>query len=305
MKKEDVQKDLETKIEGLKLKLKSLAKEIEEHKAEIAESESGLQAANIERQETNLDFQKTVADQRATIEVLSKALDKLATYYDGKGDSYTVALQQWKKAAGFIQEPASFLQVSESRQPTTSSSSSSTSVTVSSSSSSGFSKVDTTAVAARGDGYETEGPDMDIELGAPVAIASFKPSSGGGGVMQMIEKLIYDAKTLMKEAIAGEVEAQAGYESYVTETNDTIASLQKSIVEKTKEIAESKKLLGEAESDLIDITAELEDLSKYSKSLHSECDFYIKNFATRQAAREAELESLSQAKGVLVGSKLT
>jgi len=307
MKKEDVQKDLETKIEGLKLKLKSLAKEIEEHKAEIAESESGLQAANIERQETNLDFQKTVADQRATIEVFSKALDKLATYYDGKGDSYTVALQQWRKAAGFVQEPASFVQRSASRhqQPTSSSSSSSTSVSVTVGQSDGFSKVDTTAVAARKDGYEAEGPDMDIKLGAPVAIASFKPSSGGGGVMQMIEKLIYDAKTLMKEAIAGEVEAQAGYESYVTETNDTIASLQKSIVEKTKEIAESKKLLGEAESDLIDITAELEDLSKYSKSLHSECDFYIKNFATRQAARAAELESLSQAKGVLVGSKLT
>merc|ERR1719409_1181146 len=175
MKKEDVQKDLETKIEGLKLKLKSLAKEIEEHKAEIAESESGLQAANIERQETNLDFQKTVAEQRATIEVLSKALDKLATYYDGKGDSYTIALQLWRKKA-----------LPPSESSSSSSSSSSIAVTVETGTSKGFAKVDHSAIEASGSYTMAPPPTKDIDLGAPVAIAAFKPSAGAGGIMQMI-----------------------------------------------------------------------------------------------------------------------
>jgi len=312
MKKTDVKKDLETKKEELELKLKALAKEIEEAKAEIAESESALQAANIERQETNLDFQKTVATQRASIEVLSKALDKLATFYDGKGGTIalqrrnTIALQQWRKKAGFLQETRSlaFIQERQSRQPTSSSSSSSTSVSVTVGQSDGFSKVDTTAVAAREGGYDMAGPDAGaIDIGAPVAIAEYKPSQGGGGAMGMIEKLIYDAKTLMKEAVAGEVAAQAAYEKLVSETNDSIKALQQSIVEKTKEIAETKKLLKQTEEELIDITSELGELDKYTKSLHDECDYYIKNFATRQAAREAELESLAQAKGTLAGAK--
>merc|ERR1712125_31567 len=37
---------------------------------------------NEARKADNLDFQKVVADQTVTIEVLEKALDKLANYYD-------------------------------------------------------------------------------------------------------------------------------------------------------------------------------------------------------------------------------
>merc|ERR1719386_433809 len=41
-----------------------------------------LQRASEARQKENLEFQKTVADQTATQEILAKALDKLATFYD-------------------------------------------------------------------------------------------------------------------------------------------------------------------------------------------------------------------------------
>merc|ERR1719298_263180 len=82
METEDLKLDLEAKIEELNQTIKRLEDEIEAAKKQIGELESALQAANEDRQKSNLDFQKTIADQRAVQEVLAKALDRLATFYD-------------------------------------------------------------------------------------------------------------------------------------------------------------------------------------------------------------------------------
>merc|ERR1719321_1611138 len=308
LKKEDLRKDIEAKIEELKLHIKALLKDIEEAKVAISDLESSLQRANIDRQKASLDFQKTVADQRASIEVLSTALDKLATFYDGKEGS-TIALQQlqaWRRKAGFLQADAAvFTQVSMRRQPSSSSSSSSTTVTVEKTEvdQSQFGKVDDIkGVDSISQGVKAPAP---VDLGAPVAIATYKPNKGGaGGVMQMIEKLIYDAKDLEATATQSESEAQAEYEATVADTNDSIAALQKEIVSNTKAVGEAKEELKEAESDLIDTVNELEDLSKYTADLHKECDYYIKNFDARQGARALEIEALQQAKQILSGAVL-
>merc|ERR1719502_2616641 len=75
MKTEDLIADLGATI-------KRLGDEILAAKTSIADLQGNLQRASIDRQKANLDFQQTVADQRATQEVLAKALDRLATYYD-------------------------------------------------------------------------------------------------------------------------------------------------------------------------------------------------------------------------------
>jgi len=51
-------------------------------KADISTLQVELQRASENRKKENLDFQKTVADQMVTAEILAKALDKLATFYD-------------------------------------------------------------------------------------------------------------------------------------------------------------------------------------------------------------------------------
>merc|ERR1712113_723844 len=97
--------------------------------------------------------QKTIADQTVTIEVLNKALDRLAKYYDlvqTKGNSW---IQR--------QTP--------------------------------------------------DVPQMD-----------YKKSSGSTGVMEMIEKLIYDARELMSNSKKAESEAQAGYEKLIADSNASI-----------------------------------------------------------------------------------
>merc|ERR1719335_2083075 len=78
----DLKADLEAKIGELETTIKTLSEEIEKAHLDIANLNVALQRASENRKQENLDFQKTVADQMVTAEILAKALDKLATFYD-------------------------------------------------------------------------------------------------------------------------------------------------------------------------------------------------------------------------------
>jgi len=80
-KTEDFKAGLEVKIEELESKVKSLKDGIAEARAQVAQTELDLQKASVDRKKENLEFQTTVADQTVTIEVLNKALDRLAQFY--------------------------------------------------------------------------------------------------------------------------------------------------------------------------------------------------------------------------------
>lgn len=136
----------------------------------------------------------------------------------------------------------------------------------------------------------------------PVPQMEYKPSSGASGVMQMIEKLVYEAKDLQAKAKAGETDAQAAYESLVSETNGSVAALQTEVVTKTKNKSEATKEKLQTESDLNDAVDELERLSKYTADVHAECDYLLKNFGIRQEGRQQEIEALQQAKQILSGA---
>merc|ERR1719335_844080 len=238
MKTEDLKSDLVAKVEDLTATIKRLSEEIETAKANIAELEVNLQRASETRKVQNVDYQKTFADQVATQEVLEKALDKLATYYD-------------KEA--LVQR------------------------------------------SVRGHAKQTP----------PVPQMEYKPSKGAEGVMQMIEKLIYEAKTLIADSKAGESEAQSAYEQLVADTNASVAALQQEVVTKTKAQAQATKDKLQTKADLAAAVDELERLSKYTADLHTECDYVQKNFQIRQEGRAQEIEALQQADRILSGADLS
>merc|ERR1719235_902628 len=82
MRKEDLKEDQTVKIEDLGSAIKTLTEEIEIAKGQIQQMTIDLQRAGENRIKENKEFQATVADQVATQEILAKALDKLATFYD-------------------------------------------------------------------------------------------------------------------------------------------------------------------------------------------------------------------------------
>merc|ERR1719203_1734821 len=180
-KMETQQGDLEAKIAKLESDIKALVAGIADAKAEIAKTEVDLQRASMTRAAENIDYQKVVADQTITIEVLEKALDKLATFYDL---------------------------------------------------------------------VQTQGKSWIQRQTPPVAQAEYSKSKGASGIMEMIEKLIYDSRELMSNSKKAESEAQAGYEKLIADSNDAIKALQKAIVSKTQAKVDTEKDLRETNEDL-------------------------------------------------------
>merc|ERR1740120_447137 len=127
---------------------------------------------------------------------------------------------------------------------------------------------------------------------------TYKPSEGASGVMQMLEKLMAEAKK-------SESEAQKAYETLIADTNAAVVALQKQVTTKTKVKAKTTKEKQRTEEDLAAAVRELEGLSKYKADLHAECDFSLYNFDTRQDARGQEIEALQQAKQILNGASLS
>merc|ERR1719238_1874684 len=109
MKTKDLKADQEAKIGELETTIKTLSEEIEKAHLDISNLNVALQRASEDRKQENLDFQKVVADQMVTAEILAKALDKLATFYDeaafaqthsGKKQTPPVPLMEYKKSSG-------------------------------------------------------------------------------------------------------------------------------------------------------------------------------------------------------------
>merc|ERR1719276_227388 len=106
MKTKDLKADLEAKIGELESTIKRLSEEIEQAHLDISNLNLELQRASEDRKKENLDFQKVVADQMVTAEILAKALDKLAKFYDDAAFAQVhkqtppVAQAEYKQSSG-------------------------------------------------------------------------------------------------------------------------------------------------------------------------------------------------------------
>jgi hypothetical protein len=136
----------------------------------------------------------------------------------------------------------------------------------------------------------------------PVQVTEYKKHGGAAGVTVMIENLIVETKQLEKEALDGEKEAQAGYETFMTESNALMAAKMEAIVNLGKELAATEEDLIQAETDLQNTIDDMEEIAATVADLHSACDFVLKNFGLRQKARGEEIEALQQALGILSGA---
>merc|ERR1712060_797309 len=136
----------------------------------------------------------------------------------------------------------------------------------------------------------------------PPGFEAYKNNAASGGVMKLIQTIIADAKAMEAEAIRSEEDAQKAYEDFVKETNNSIEAKSRDIVSKTEEKAQAETDLVEANKAKDAVMLELEQLSNYNAELHQSCDFVLKNFDLRQAARDEEVEALRQAKAILSGA---
>jgi len=136
----------------------------------------------------------------------------------------------------------------------------------------------------------------------PPAFAPYKKAGGAGGVVGMMEMIIDESKGEEAEAVADESKAQKDYESFIKDSTEAVAALEKSITDKTEAMEKAKGDFLRAESDLTSTNGDIADLESVGVSLHSSCDFLLKNFEVRQSSRTQEMEALSEAKALMSGA---
>lgn len=87
------------------------------------------------------------------------------------------------------------------------------------------------------------------------------------------------------------------------ESNTAIATYTEKISNMKGALAKDEEDLVATKSDLIANMKELEELHDTLGSLKKGCDYILKNFDARQAARAAEIDALNEAKAILSGAK--
>jgi len=155
----------------------------------------------------------------------------------------------------------------------------------------------------KGTGFAQLSDSLESKQAPPPGLSKgYKKSGGGNSVMQMIGTIITESEMVEKDAHEDEQAAQTAYEQFVKDTNDANTKLNKEITVKTDQKAKAEEDFAAAKADLMANHEALEKLSEIAGNLHVQCDFTLKNFDHRQAARIQEMDALNQAKAILSGA---
>jgi len=142
-----------------------------------------------------------------------------------------------------------------------------------------------------------------VQPATPPALAPYERHGSGAGVLAMLERILQQAKRMEAEALEAETQARDALTQFVQQTTESVAAKEASIVDRGTEMSQASEDLLEAKSELSGTVSELEGLSVDLAALHGSCDFVLKNFELRQAARDEEVAALRQAKAYLSGMR--
>merc|ERR1719409_762555 len=127
-------------------------------------------------------------------------------------------------------------------------------------------------------------------------------AEGAAGVTAMIDMIVKDLDKEMTEATATEKDAQADYKAFMADSADKRAEDSKTLADKEGALADLQAELNTQQESMASATKELGATNQYQSSLHAECDWLLKYFEQRKAARTSEIEALGNAKAVLNGA---
>merc|ERR1719460_1582514 len=147
---------------------------------------------------------------------------------------------------------------------------------------------------------QTSGTHTDPGNG-PAKFKKYDKNAGGGRVVAMLEEVLADTKKTEDQAMASEADSQSAYENFMKDSNKMITKTTQAISDMSGARASAKEELSMAKTDFSSTMTELEGLDQTNADLHKSCDYVLKNFDARQAARAAEMDALREAKNILSG----
>merc|ERR1719316_2241998 len=99
-----------------------------------------------------------------------------------------------------------------------------------------------------------------------------------------------------------EKDAQKEYEQFMTDASEKRALDSKAITDSESTKAETETDLQSNKESKGSKLTEAMETAKYIGGLHGECDWLLKNYDAREAARTGEIDALGKAKAVLSGA---
>merc|ERR1719359_1311895 len=118
----------------------------------------------------------------------------------------------------------------------------------------------------------------------------------------MIDLLIADIDKENQIMEVDEKDAQKDYETFMSDASAKRAEDSKAITDKESAQAEAETQLQTDTDSKKSKTIEAMETAKYLGGLHEECDWLLKYFDARKAARTGEIDALGKAKAVLSGA---
>merc|ERR1719263_1479741 len=99
-----------------------------------------------------------------------------------------------------------------------------------------------------------------------------------------------------------EKDAQKDDETFMSDASEKRAQDSKAITDKESAKAETETEFESNKESKQSKTIEAMETAKFLGGLHEECDWLLKNFDARKAARSGEIDALGKAKAVLSGA---
>jgi len=148
--------------------------------------------------------------------------------------------------------------------------------------------------------------EEDSDVAPPVApdmpSGEYKKSEKSAGVIGLMDMMVREIETDMKDAEYEEKTAQSDYAKLMSESQETRTANSKGI---TTKMASKATLEGKLEAEkgvLADTKEDLSLIGTALSDLHAQCDFLLQNYDLRKEARSNEIESLKNAKAILSGA---
>jgi hypothetical protein len=137
----------------------------------------------------------------------------------------------------------------------------------------------------------------------PEANLAYKKSGEhSNGVIAMIDLIVADVDKEIQTMELEEKDAQKDYEGFMGDASAKRAQDAKAITDKEAAKAETETELESNTDNKKSKTIEAMETAKYIGGLHEECDWLLKYYDTREAARTGEIDALGKAKAVLSGA---
>jgi hypothetical protein len=131
---------------------------------------------------------------------------------------------------------------------------------------------------------------------------TYKKSEKSAGVIGLMDMMIKEIATDMKDAAYEEKTSAADYAKLMAGSEESRKSDSKLIITVTSTKADLEAKLEAAKEKKMATETDLDLIASATGDLHMQCDFLLQNYALRAEARTNEIESLKTAKAILSGA---